>query len=62
MKTLTPIKAIREKCMDCSVFQPKEIRTCHIIDCALFLFRMGKNPNRKGIGKKKVVSEKKLLE
>lgn len=46
----TPIKAIRAKCLECSGFQPKEVRGCVITDCPLYPFRMGKNPNRSGIG------------
>ena len=46
----TPIKAIRAKCLECSGFQPKEVRECQIDTCPLFPFRMGKNPNRAGIG------------
>ncbi|MCK9554962.1 hypothetical protein M0R36_03990 [bacterium] len=53
MKTLTPIKAIRAKCVDCSNGQLKEIRLCPITDCPIYPFRMGRNPNRKGIGNKK---------
>jgi hypothetical protein len=46
-KRLTPVQAIRAKCIDCSNSQLKEIRTCQIVDCAFYPFRMGKNPNRK---------------
>jgi len=47
---LTPLKAIRAKCMDCSNNQPSEVRHCNILECALFPYRFGKNPNRRGIG------------
>lgn len=47
---LTPMKAIRAKCLACSSGQPKEVRYCLITDCPLYPFRMGKNLNRKGIG------------
>lgn len=47
---LTPIKAIRAKCMDCTAGQPGEIRDCIIRECPLYPFRMGRNPNRAGIG------------
>ena len=47
----TPVKAIRAKCLECSNYQPKEVRNCLITDCPLYPFRMGKNPNRKGIGR-----------
>lgn len=49
-KKLTPIKAIRAKCLDCSNYQPSEIRNCEITDCALWPYRMGTNPARKGKG------------
>ncbi len=49
-KRLTPIKAIRAKCMQCSNFQHSEVTQCPITDCALWIYRFGKNPDRKGIG------------
>ncbi|MGA2775652.1 MAG: hypothetical protein ABSE81_06295 [Candidatus Omnitrophota bacterium] len=48
---LTPVKAIRAKCLDCSGFQPSEVRRCESEDCPLFPYRLGKNPNRVGIKK-----------
>jgi len=50
MKNRSPVKAIRTKCLECSAGQIKEVRDCVITDCALYPFRMGKNPNRQGIG------------
>ena len=50
MNGKTPMKAIRVKCLECSAGQAKEVRECLIHDCALYPFRLGKNPNRKGIG------------
>lgn len=44
MKHLTPIKAIRAKCLDCTCNQPKEISECCIKTCALWPYRMGKRP------------------
>ena len=44
MKRLTPIKAIRKKCLDCCCGQIKEVRECPIEDCPLFPFRMGMRP------------------
>ena len=49
-KKLTPLKAIRAKCLECSGGSPKEVRFCPAEDCSLFPFRLGKNPHRKGIG------------
>jgi hypothetical protein len=49
-KKLTPLRAIRAKCLDCSAGSPGEVRKCHIEDCPLFPFRFGHNPRRSGIG------------
>jgi len=43
-KRLTPIKAIRKKCLQCCCGQVVEVRECHITDCAIWLYRMGKRP------------------
>ncbi len=48
---LTPIKAIRAKCLDCSGNHPSEVRNCVITDCPLYPYRLGKNPNRKSMRK-----------
>ncbi len=42
---MTPVKAIRAKCLDCSAGSRAEVRLCVMPDCPLFPFRMGKNPN-----------------
>ena len=49
---LTPMKAIRAKCLDCMCGQAQEVRLCPITDCSLYPYRMGHNPNRKGKGGK----------
>lgn len=41
-----PVKAIRAKCIDCMCGQVSEIPLCTCTDCALYPFRMGKNPYR----------------
>ena len=51
-KMLTPIKAIRAKCLDCTCGSPQEVRLCPTPDCPLYPYRMGHNPNRKGKGGK----------
>jgi len=43
-KELTPIKAIREKCMECYNWQYSEVTKCPATDCALWVYRMGKRP------------------
>ncbi len=47
---VTPLKAIRQKCLDCTAGQPKEVRFCGIEDCPIYYFRFGKNPKRAGKG------------
>ena len=44
MSHLTPIKAIREKCKDCTCNELRKIRECRIKDCRLWPYRMGKRP------------------
>ena len=46
MKTHTPMKAIRAKCLDCSCQQPKEVRLCTVKKCPLWPYRMGKRPKK----------------
>jgi len=46
MRTRTPMKAIRAKCLDCSCYQPKEVRLCTVKACPLYPFRMGKRPEK----------------
>ena len=44
MAKLTPIKAIRAKCIDCSCGELKEVRECPITKCPIWPYRMGKRP------------------
>lgn len=46
-KILTPLRAIRTKCIDCSAGSMKEVRECVMLDCPLYPYRLGKSPNRK---------------
>ena len=43
-KPQSPLRAIREKCRDCSCYQLNEIRACEAVNCALWPFRAGKHP------------------
>ena len=49
---MNPLKAIREKCLDCNN-TANEVKLCPCVDCALYPFRLGKNPFRK----KRVLTE-----
>lgn len=44
MKLLTPVKAIRQYCIGCSGDSVKEVSECQLLDCPLYLYRMGKRP------------------
>ena len=46
VKKITPMKAISGYCQKC---QPKPTE-CLVNTCALWIYRLGKNPARKGIG------------
>lgn len=43
---MTPMKAIRLKCLECCCGSAKEVKLCVCESCALFPFRTGKNPYR----------------
>lgn len=36
---------IRQKCLDCSGGNRADVANCTVIKCALYPYRMGKNPN-----------------
>lgn len=48
---MTPIKAIRLKCLDCCFGQINEVRLCPAEDCSLWPYRMGHNPKLQGRNK-----------
>ena len=48
---MTPVQAIRQKCLDCSGGSSHEVKHCPLTRCTLHPFRLGRNPNRKGVSK-----------
>lgn len=50
---LRPLRAIREKCLECCCLQQAEVKRCHIQDCTLWPYRMGRRPNHAGKGPQK---------
>lgn len=44
---MNPLKAIREKCIDCCCGNMAEVKRCTAEDCPLWRFRFGTNPDRK---------------
>ena len=48
-KILTPLKAIRQKCLDCMCGNSNEVKLCTMENkCPLYPYRTGHNPYRKG--------------
>ncbi len=54
MKKMTPLRAIRAKCLDCSNDQWLEVKLCQVPKCPLFAYRFGKNPKRRGMGSREM--------
>lgn len=47
-KRLTPIKAIRAKCLDCCCGSSNEVKLCTCTQCALYPYRLGHKPANMG--------------
>ena len=50
IKVLTPVKAIRAKCLDCCGLQWSEVKVCPIKSCPLYPYRLGKRPKKDAEG------------
>ena len=46
---MTPMKAIRAKCLDCCCGSAHEVNLCPCEECTLYPYRFGKNPSRRGL-------------
>jgi len=46
LKVLTPLKAIRAHCIECSGGEKKEVKECPMERCPLYPYRMGKRPQK----------------
>ena len=44
---VSPLRALRLKCLDCCNGSAREVRLCTAVDCPSWPFRMGKNPWRR---------------
>ena len=47
---VSPLRAVRLKCLDCCNGSAREVRLCTAVDCPSWPFRMGKNPWRAPLG------------
>lgn len=52
---LSPLKAIRAKCLDCCCQQVNEVKLCECTDCPIHPYRFGKHP--KGAINRKPLTE-----
>lgn len=52
---MTPLKAIRAKCLDCSGGSVKEVRSCSFNDCALYEYRNGHRPTERTLTPMKAI-------
>lgn len=46
---VSPLRALRLRCLDCCNGSAREVRLCTAVDCPSWPFRMGKNPWRKSL-------------
>jgi hypothetical protein len=44
VQIFSPMKAIRRKCLDCCCGSSQEVSLCHIKDCSLHPYRLGRRP------------------
>jgi hypothetical protein len=44
---ISPVQAIRRKCLDCCGHQVSEVKLCEAVTCALWPFRAGRHPYTK---------------
>jgi hypothetical protein len=44
---MSPLQALRARCLDCCGYQEKEVASCTAVDCPSWPFRMGTDPWRK---------------
>lgn len=58
VKRVSPMKAIRLKCLECCAGSSNEVRGCHMDDCPLWPYRFGRNLDRP----KRVLSEEQRQE
>jgi hypothetical protein len=43
-KAISPVEAIRRKCLDCAGQQSAEVKLCEAVSCPLWPFRSGRHP------------------
>lgn len=61
MKKLTPMKAIRAKCLDCSCGSFSEVKNCPITNCPLYPYKSGHKP-KEGTQEYNLITQSTLTE
>lgn len=56
MQKLTPMRAIRAKCLDCCCGSAYEVRMCDIKTCPLYPYKAGRKP-KEGTEEYKLITE-----
>ena len=49
---ISPLRALRLRCIDCSGDSANEVRLCTAVQCPAWPFRMGKNPWRSPVARR----------
>ena len=57
MKEITPMKAIRLKCLDCSCGSNEEVKNCFAKKCLLYQFRFGYKLDENGNRRKRDLTD-----
>lgn len=57
-KINTPIKSIRNKCLECTQNQYGQIRNCKVFNCPIYPYRMGKRPDNDTLNRLRQYFEK----
>ena len=57
MKEITPMKAIRQKCLDCSCGSSEEVKNCFAKKCPLYQFRFGYKLDENGNRRKRDLTD-----
>lgn len=62
MKEITPMKAIRQKCLDCSCGSNEEVKNCFAKKCPLYQFRFGYKLDENGNRRKRNLTDEQRQE
>jgi len=62
MKEITPMKAIRLKCLDCSCGSSEEVKNCFAKKCPLYQFRFGYKLDENGNRRKRDLTDEQRQE